>query len=135
MVPYSARAAMGAAGKEQCQKLCSWIPFLQHKEIRTQVLDSEPADQSDVSVQSVPPGGFCHGRGGNELSPPHTLLHVPDTRVAAGRTSWKGFPCTPWAASWLPAARWSFENESLCFHKQNHSPTFTLLYWFCATLT
>lgn len=62
---------MGAAGKEQCQKLCLWIPFLQRKEIRTQVLDSEPADQSDVSVQSVPPGGFCHGRGGNELSPPH----------------------------------------------------------------
>lgn len=57
MVPYSARAAMGAAGKEQCQKLCLWIPFLQHKEIRTGVLDSEPADQSDVSVQSVPPVG------------------------------------------------------------------------------
>lgn len=71
MVPYSARAAMGAAGKEQCQKLCLWIPFLQHKEIRTGVLDSEPADQSDVSVQSVPPGGFCHDRGGNELSTPH----------------------------------------------------------------
>lgn len=50
MVPYSAGAATGAAGKEQHQNLCVWIPFLQHKEIRTQVLDSEPADQSDVPV-------------------------------------------------------------------------------------
>lgn len=116
----------GWAGKEQHQNLCVWIPFLQHKEIRAQVLDSEPADPSDVPVYSVPPGGFCRAALSCHLLTAHAAC--PRHRGGSRQDLLEGLSCTPWAAGWLPAALWSFENNSCVFISRTtlqHSPCCT----------
>lgn len=70
MVPYSTGAAMGAAGKEQHQNFCVWIPFLQHKEIRTQVMflfNLSPLVGSAMAEEAM----SCHLHTAHTVCPRH----------------------------------------------------------------